>query len=406
MSRFKILYQLSGSIAAYKACHVISRLIQEGHEVRVACTPSALQFVGRATLEGLTGQPVFDDVFRPGQMMDHIHLARWADLAILAPASAASLARLATGLGEDAVGSLFLAWEMGRKPYLVAPAMNHEMYAHPATRAHLRTLAAWGVRVLPVEEGHQACGEAGAGRFLEPERLLAEIRAALPHSSAAKPKRILVTGGGTREPVDGVRFLSNFSTGRTAATLGDRWAQQGHQVTALVARDAARPRLARQTEEYESFSDLDQNLRRLLAQEPFDLVVHLAAVSDYSVSAVSVKGRDLPPSADLKLPSSIDGLTLRLAPNFKIIQRLREYAAPHRPRVVAFKLTRSANAKERLAAVKRLDRESRPDVIVHNDLADREAGTPLFTLYRAGRDPVRTHETSALADSILHEVFS
>ena len=408
MSKSKILYQLSGSIAAYKACSVISALIQEGHEVRIACTPSALQFVGKATLEGLTGYPVYDQIFEERRAMDHIQLARWADLAVLAPATATSIARLANGLGEDAVSCLFLAWEVGQRPYLVAPAMNHAMYSHPATQGHLKTLSSWGVRVLPVGEGHQACGETGAGRFLEPEQLLAEIRTSLPQplASTRDPKRILITGGGTREAVDGVRFLTNFSTGQTAATLCDRWAAQGHQVTALFGRDSKRPKLARRTEEYESFSDLDRELRKILAEETFDLVVHLAAVSDYSVSAVSVKGRDLPPSEDLKLPSSIDGLTLRLAPNFKIIQRLRQYALPRKPKVVAFKLTRSANPKERVAAVKKLDRESHPDVIVHNDFADRAAGQPLFTLYRSGASSRSATDYASLADSILQEVFS
>lgn len=178
----KILFQLSGSIAAYKACSVISRLVQDGFEVRTACTPGALKFIGAATLEGLTGHPVFSDAFEHGRMMDHIHLAQWADLAILAPASANTINRLAAGLGGDAVGSLFLAYDL-KKPYLVAPAMNQAMIRHPATQASFEKLRGWGVRILPTDEGHQACGDTGPGRLLEPEKILHAIRQALVGAS-------------------------------------------------------------------------------------------------------------------------------------------------------------------------------------------------------------------------------
>jgi phosphopantothenoylcysteine decarboxylase/phosphopantothenate--cysteine ligase len=175
----RVLFQLSGSIAAYKACHVISRLVQDGCEVQAAATRGALEFVGRATLEGLTGRPVFTDVYESGRMMDHIHLARWADVAILCPATAQTINRLATGTAEDPLGSLFLAWEIAGKPYFVAPAMNHQMLAHPATRASLGRLEEWGVRLLFGEEGHQACGEIGAGRLMEPDAILERLRGAL-----------------------------------------------------------------------------------------------------------------------------------------------------------------------------------------------------------------------------------
>lgn len=185
MSRSKILFQLSGSIACYKACQVISRLVQDGHEVRTACTPNALRFIGAATLEGLTGAPVFADAFESGRMMDHIHLAKWADLAILCPATADSINRLAAGVAGDAVGSLFLAYDL-KKPYLVAPAMNQEMFRHPATRAAMERLESYGVRVLPTDHGHQACGDIGPGRLLDPEAIHRAISDALGKAGAAR----------------------------------------------------------------------------------------------------------------------------------------------------------------------------------------------------------------------------
>jgi phosphopantothenoylcysteine decarboxylase/phosphopantothenate--cysteine ligase len=168
----RLLFLLSGSIASYKACHAISRLAQAGVEVRCAATPAALRFVGAATLEGLTGTPVFHDVWAEGRAMDHIHLARWADLAIVCPATANTLNRLAAGLADDPVGALFLAWEIQKKPWWVAPAMNAAMLAHPATQASLAKLRAMGVRVLDPGAGALACGETGEGRLIEPDDLV------------------------------------------------------------------------------------------------------------------------------------------------------------------------------------------------------------------------------------------
>ena len=178
MSSARILYLLSGSIACYKSCHVISRLVQAGHEVQTICTSGASRFIGPATLEGLTGRPVLADVFEPGHMIAHIHLARWADLVVLAPASASAINRLSQGLAEDLVGALFLAHDW-KKPFMLAPAMNEAMLKHPATQESLERLSRWGVRVLPTASGHQACGTDGEGRFLEPEQLLSYIEEAL-----------------------------------------------------------------------------------------------------------------------------------------------------------------------------------------------------------------------------------
>lgn len=179
MSRGNILFLLSGSIACYKACTVVSRLAQAGVTVQVVATPAALRFVGAPTLEGLSGRPVFSDLWAEGRALDHIELARAADLALLCPATANTINRLAAGLADDPVGALFLAWELNIKPWWLAPAMNHRMWEHPATAAALARLRSWGVRVLDPVEGPHACGEAGAGRLAEPEQIAAEVLAAL-----------------------------------------------------------------------------------------------------------------------------------------------------------------------------------------------------------------------------------
>lgn len=179
MSRANVLFLLSGSIAAYKACTVISRLAQAGVTVQTAATPAALRFIGAATLEGLSGRPVFSDLWEEGRALDHIEHARDADLALLCPATANTINRLAAGLADDPVGALFLAWELKRKPWWIAPAMNHRMWEHPATTASLAKLHDWGVRVLDPVDGPHACGENGAGRLMEPEAIAAEVLAAL-----------------------------------------------------------------------------------------------------------------------------------------------------------------------------------------------------------------------------------
>lgn len=180
MSRANVLFLLSGSIAAYKACTVISRLAQAGVTVQTVATPSALRFVGAATLEGLSGRPVFADLWEEGRALDHIEHARAADLALLCPATANTINRLAAGLADDPVGALFLAWELKQKPWWIAPAMNHYMWQHPATKASLAKLRDWGVRVLDPVDGPHACGENGAGRLMDPEAIAAEVLAALP----------------------------------------------------------------------------------------------------------------------------------------------------------------------------------------------------------------------------------
>lgn len=174
-----VLVLLTGSIACFKACTVVSRLAQAGVTVQTVATPAALRFVGTATLEGLSGRPVFTDVFEEGRALDHIELARAADLALVCPATANTINRLAAGLADDPVGTLFLAWELKTKPWWIAPAMNAWMWQHPATGASLEKLKSWGVRVLDPVEGPHACGEAGPGRLAEPEQIVADVLKAL-----------------------------------------------------------------------------------------------------------------------------------------------------------------------------------------------------------------------------------
>jgi len=178
MSQGNVLFLLTGSIACYKACTVISQLTQAGVTVQTVATPSALRFVGKATLEGLSGRASFTDFWEEGRALDHIELAREADLALVCPATANTINRMASGLSDDPVGALFLAWEL-EKPWWIAPAMNHRMWEHPATVSSLAKLREWGVQVIDPVEGSHACGEEGGGRLPEPADITAKVLAQL-----------------------------------------------------------------------------------------------------------------------------------------------------------------------------------------------------------------------------------
>ena len=404
MCAARILFKLSGSIAAWKACAVISRLVREGHEVRALATESALRFIGPATLEGLTGQPVRSDMWEPGTAMEHINLVKWADMVVLCPATANTINHLAAGLADDLLGALFLARDP-RKPYLVAPAMNPAMWVHPATQAGVETLRRWGVTILPVASGRMACGDEGEGRLIEPEAILAAINAALG-SGAAAPQaggrrvRVLVTAGGTEEPVDGVRTLSNFSTGRTGVLLAEQLRAHGCEVTLLRAERAVAPGPGIQCEIFRSFADLSRALQRKLGSEDYDAVVQAAAVSDFSVAALQVDGREISPGRG-KVGAARD-FSIRLAPNPKLIDVLRTWSRNPRVRVVGFKLTRGADAAAARSAVEALFAHSKADAVIHNDLEsiDRQSGRFPGTLWRADG----SSEALASREEVAHAV--
>lgn len=208
--------------------------------------------------------------------------------------------------------------------------------------------------------------------------------------------KILITAGGTREPIDGVRFISNFSTGATAAQLADYFTHRGDQVTYLHALGSIRPMLPFRTRSFVSFSDLNESLEHLLQDEHFDAVIHLAAVSDYSVKSIEVDGQKLPPGNEGKLPSQKE-ILLRLEPNFKIVDKIKSYAGKSNPILVAFKLTHTPSQSERQEKILTLSKNPDIDYVVHNDLADRLADRPLFTLYQGPQSIAKFDSPAALA---------
>lgn len=432
--KHRILFQLTGSIACYKSCYVLSRLVQSRYDVQVVASKGALEFIGRSSLEGLTGHPVHVDTFEPGRSMAHVHLAKWADLTILCPATANAINKMAAGISDDLISTLFLAHDLASapaltKPYLVAPAMNTAMYHHPATQASLKKLREWGVSILETASGVLACGDVGEGRLLDPDLIFAEIERALTPAPAPTPSttlstlstplHVLITSGGTREPIDGVRSIANFSSGRTGAAIAEFLHARGHRVTFLHARDSALPathdvHTRIHTRSFVSFSDLRSALEEELGAQHFDAIIHLAAVSDFSVDSIeeanghpsSANGRDRK-TAPLKIESDVD-LTIHLKRNPKLVDRLREFSRHRDTRIIAFKLTNGASAEERLAAVRKLSARARPDWIVHNDLTEiaSTGDSHISTIY-AGSPPVAfktAHAKTELAAALAIEL--
>jgi phosphopantothenoylcysteine decarboxylase/phosphopantothenate--cysteine ligase len=389
-----ILFMMSGSIACAKATGLISEWTRKGHAVRVACTPSVENFVGYATLEGLSGSPVFSDAFESGRAMDHIALAQWADVLVVCPATSNLINKLGTGIADEAVSTLWqAAWGRGIPQFLV-PAMNTRMWNYPATREHVAKLQSWGVHVLPTAAGDLACGEHGEGRMLEVSEIRSRIERLLEFPEARQAHRILITGGGTREPIDSVRYIGNHSTGRTAAALADRLAAAGHTVTWLGARSAIQPGPDVERVQYEQFGDLDRQLKRLLGAEAFDMVVHAAAVSDFSVA--SVQGAGSEPGAGRKLASSGE-LELRLKPNPKLLSRIRGYSSNPDLLVVGFKLTVGADDEQAAMAIDKLFQAARADAVVHNDFEQISDHLHEFTLHRRDHEPRHFSDHGELA---------
>lgn len=381
MSNYKILFKITGSIAAYKSAYLISKLVQSGYEVQTVVTNSALEFIGKATLEGLTGKPVITDTFQSGGMMSHINLVKWADLTILAPATANTINKLAAGIGDNILTSLFLAHDF-TTPYLIAPAMNMWMYDHPATKSSLEKLQSWGVEILPTGEGYLACGDMGKGKLLEPDLIFNRIEEILKDKKKPENKlSILITAGGTREDIDGVRFLTNLSTGKTAAAIADHFINEGHSVTYLHAPDVILPKGNCDKLIFTSFKSLDDAVQKELKSKKYNVVIHNAAVSDYSVESVVVADKKYAVPFSEKLPSSEENISLNLKRNEKIVNKIKSYSQDIL--LTAFKLTANQTEERKLEQVNKLFADSNADFVVQNDISDRENGNvqQMFSIY-------------------------
>ena len=348
-----ILLGVSGGIAAYKSPELVRRLREQGAEVRVVLTDAARAFVTPLTLQAVSGHTIPAGVLDPAseQGMNHIELAKWADLVLIAPATANVISRLATGMADELLTTLCLATPA---PVALAPAMNQQMYLHAATQANLQTLAQRGVQLWGPASGTQACGDVGPGRMLNPDELVAECIRFL-----AKPKldlRILITAGPTREALDPVRYISNHSSGKMGFALAAAAAELGADVT-LVAGPVNLPTPAGVRRiDVESALQMQAAVMAEAGQQ--QIVIGCAAVADYRPAEISPQ----------KIKKSADEVTLTLVKNPDIIAEVAALAV--KPFVVGF--AAETRDVERYA----LDKMARKklDMIAANDVAREGQG--------------------------------
>lgn len=361
-----IVVGVTGGIAAYKAVHLVRLFIGDGHEVHVVPTEDALRFVGRPTWEAISRNPVTTSVHDDVPQVRHVALGQRADLLVVAPATANTIAAMAAGLADDLLGTTLLATTA---PVLIAPAMHTEMWNHPATRANMATLRSRGVQVIGPDDGPLTGGDSGPGRMSEPEAIHEAALAIINASQDLAGLTIAVSAGGTREPIDPVRYLGNRSSGRQGVALAAAAAERGARVLLAAAtidgdilRDAQRPGIHITT--VGSAADLSIVMRQ--AAEQADVIIMAAAVADYRVAEMS---QDKLTKEDGTPP------TLTLVENEDIVAGLAERRRPGQT-IVAF-AAETATGDELLERGRRKRRRKGVDLLAVNEVGwDKGFETP------------------------------
>ena len=358
MHQRRILVAVTGGIAAYKIPEVVRVFRRADQVVRCIMTSAATEFVTPLVLQTLTGEPVRTALLDPAEEgeIDHIDLADWAELLVVAPATANSLAKLAHGLADDLVSAVALAT---RAPVLVAPAMNVNMWNHPATRANLETLIERGVRIVGPGEGELACGWLGAGRMSEPAEIAAAAELLLASKSLAD-EVVLVTAGGTREPVDAVRFLGNRSSGKMGFAVAGEAARRGARVVLVAGPSAVETPPGVERVNVESALEMRDAVRSVWSEAT--VAIMAAAVADFRPAQAldrKIRKEDLAPDA---------GLTLELVRNPDI---LAEISKDRGSRIVVGFAAESHDVID--SAMRKLERKG-CDLLVANDVSREASG--------------------------------
>ena len=352
----RIVVGITGGIAAYKVPELVRLLKKAGHEVRCAATEHALEFVTRVTLETVSGAPLYSDLFASGRT-EHISLKDWGEMLVVAPATANIIGKVANGIADDAVSTLLLAFS--QKPVILAPAMNCEMWAHPAVQHNLEALRSWGVRMVGPCEGELACGVSGIGRMAEPGEIADAIRSDERGVMSDKLGRWLVTAGPTYERIDSVRFIGNYSSGKMGFALAEALANAGAEVELVsgpTSLATTHPRI--HVTRVESAREMYAAATRIFPQCKGAILS--AAVADYRPSEC----------ADHKLKKNgAEGMTLELVQNPDILATLGQTKKEGQT-LVGFALETDnevSNARQKLE-------KKNLDYIVLNSLRDKGAG--------------------------------
>ena len=398
----KVLLGITGCIGAYKAAEVLRGLQKAGLEVRVMMTRHATEFIAPLTFEALSGQPVVIEMFaRPGYaVIEHISLARWADLVLIAPATANCLAKFAHGLADDFLSTVYLS---NTNPVMIAPAMNVEMWQHPATQANLARLKERGVQIIEPGVGYQACGETGAGRLAEPAEIVAQVLQSFARMARANSQaqdlageHILLTAGPTVEDLDPVRFITNRSSGKMGYALAEAAQARGAQVTLVSGPTRLSPPALVETIQVRSTREMYAAVMSRLATAT--AFIGCAAVADFrpaqkAGNKIKKLGRT---TLTLELETTEDIIAaVGAAPNLN--QRI----------VIGF----AAESEGLLAYAERKLREKGLDAIVANDITRPDAGfdtdSNAATILR--RDGSRTdlplQNKRVMAELVLDEIL-
>jgi phosphopantothenoylcysteine decarboxylase/phosphopantothenate--cysteine ligase len=364
-----VLLGVTGGIAAYKSADLVRRLIERGAQVQVVMTAGAREFIGATTFQALSGRAVRESLWDSAAeaAMGHIELARWADLVLVAPASADFMARLAHGRADDLLSTLCLATAA---PTVLAPAMNQQMWANAATQANVATLTQRGVRLLGPGVGEQACGELGPGRMLEPVAIADLIEPMLVTGGAFSGRRVLITAGPTREAIDPVRFVSNRSSGKMGFAVAEAMRAAGAEVVLVSGPVALSPPPGVRCISVESAAQMHEAVQREL--KGTDVLIATAAVADYRPLNV----------AERKIKKKSEQLALEMTRTTDILATVA--AARERPFVVGFAAETDSVEQH---ALEKLERKNL-DMIAANEVGTAKAfdceDNALLVLWRGG----------------------
>jgi phosphopantothenoylcysteine decarboxylase/phosphopantothenate--cysteine ligase len=328
----RVVVGVTGGIAAYKAVGVIRLLVLAGHDVQVVATDAALRFVGKPTLEAISRNPVHTDLYEGVAEVRHVAIGQAADLIVVAPATANTIAKLAAGLADDLLGNTILA---SRAPLVLAPAMHTEMWQNPATAANIAVLWERGVTIVGPASGQLTGTDTGLGRMVEPDEIVAAALAAVAPKNLVG-KRIVITAGGTREPLDPVRFIGNRSSGKQGIALALNAAARGAEVTLIGANlEIATPPSVR-VQRVSTTGELEAATKAAAADA--DVIIMAAAVADYRPESVA--------ESKIKKETQGDRLTLELVRNPDILRELSESRRPGQV-IIGF-AAETENDRERL----------------------------------------------------------
>ena len=389
----KILIGITGGIAAYKACALVSRLKKEGGDVHVMMTENAAHFVDPMTFETLSGNRCVTDTFDRNHQfnVEHVALATDADLFLIAPATANTIAKLACGLADNMLTTTFLAADC---PKMVAPAMNTGMYENPVTQRNLNTLREFGIQVIEPDEGYLACGVTGSGRMPEAEELYAYVERELLREKDLTGKRILVTAGATRESMDPVRFITNHSSGKMGYAVARQAARRGADVTLVSGPVNIAPPLGVKTINVTSAADMFEAMNSEASDK--DIIVMSAAVADYTPTV----------TAENKIKKSEGGLSIEMKRTTDILKTLGQ-SKKEGQFICGFSMETEnliENSRKKLAS-------KNADMICANSLTQPGAGyqvdTNIITLITADdmeELPLLSKEEAA--DRILDKILS